>query len=101
MSLQSDDANSSSTDSNGTEVDISPLVQEALDAKIEKFQKTILDKCMQKALEDAEIFIDSLVAEELQIQLGDTIAFPTKPVRPKLNSPIVLDDSTAIKPIID
>lgn len=79
---------------------IPPLVQKALDEKLQKYQKTILDKCRERAYEAAEIYIDSLVAEELKLLAGDTLKFPSKPTRPELRAPIILNDSTAISPII-
>lgn len=79
---------------------IPPLVQKELDKKLHNYTKTILDKCRQKAIEDAEYYIDSLVAEELKLLAGDTLKFPAKPVRPNLREPIILNDSTAIAPIL-
>ena len=77
-----------------------PLVQKHLDEKIERYKKTILKKCKEKAYEAAEIYIDSLVAEELKLMASDTLKFPAKPIRPELREPIILNDSTFISPII-
>ena len=77
------------------------LVQKELDRRLEKYKQTILDKCRTKAIEDAEFYIDSLVAEELKLQTSDTIKFPAKPIRPELKGPIILNDSTPISPIIE
>ena len=76
------------------------LVQKELDRRLENYKQTILNKCRTKAIEDAEFYIDSLVAEELKLQTSDTIRFPAKPVRPILEGPIILNDSTPISPII-
>lgn len=75
------------------------LVQKELKKKLEKFSNTILEKCRMEAIEDAEIFVDSLVSEELNSLSGDTIAFPRKPVRPTLPQKVILNDSTDIDPI--
>jgi len=83
-----------------SEVLIPPLVQKHLELKLKKYQKTILDKCRTRALEDAESYIDSLVSEELKLQSGNTLRFPAKPIRPELREPIILNDSTLIAPII-
>jgi len=80
---------------------IPPLVQKELDRKIQKYMKTILDKCRDEAIEEAEFYIDSLVAEEIKLQAGDTLRFPAKPPRPYLGAPIILNDSTEIAPIFD
>ena len=79
---------------------IPPLVQKELDIKIKKYQQIILDKCRKKALEEAEFYIDSLVAEVINFQASDTLKFPAQPTRPDLREPIILNDSTSISPII-
>jgi hypothetical protein len=79
---------------------ISPLVQKFLYEKLERYQKTILNKCKEKAYEAAEVYIDSLVAEELKLLASDTLKFPAKPTRPELREPIILNDSTIVSPII-
>ncbi len=81
--------------------EIPPLVQKELDQKLEVYKQIILDKCRTKAIQDAEFYIDSLVAEELKFQTGDTLKFPAKPKRPDLREPIILNDTTAISPIIN
>lgn len=92
---QKEDANTEDPDFH-----IPPLVQKELDLKIQKYQQTILDRCRMKALDAAESYVDSLVAEELKLLAGDTLKFPAKPTRPNLREPIILNDSTAISPII-
>jgi len=84
------------------ELDVSfpPLVKKELAKKLEKYKKTIIEKCRKKAFEAAESYIDSLVAEELKFQSSDTLKFPAKPIRPNLQKPIILNDSTVITPII-
>ena len=79
---------------------ITPLVQKFLDEKLNRYKKTILDKCRTKAYEAAETYIDSLVADELKLLASDTLKFPAKPTRPVLKAPIILNDSTSISPII-
>ena len=79
---------------------IPPLVQKELDRKIKKYKETILDKCYKKAMEAAEVHIDSLVSEMINFQARDTFKFPAKPVRPDLREPIRLNDSTKIEPIV-
>ena len=59
-----------------------PLVQQKLNEKLDRYTKTILGKCRERALEAAELYIDSLVAEELKLLASDTLNFPAKPVRP-------------------
>lgn len=85
---------------NESVISIPPLVQQKLQEKLDKFKRTILEKCKREAIEEAEIFVDSLVSEELMIQARDTIFFPAKPIRPRLPKKIILNDSTTIDPII-
>lgn len=78
---------------------IPPLVQQKLKEKLDKFKNTILEKCKLETIEAAEIFVDSLVSEQLKLQVNDPISFPAKPVRPELLKKIILNDSTVIDPI--
>ena len=80
-------------------IPIPPLVQQKLTEKLDKFKRTILEKCKREAIEEAEIYVDSLVSEELKLQASDTLSFPAKPVRPGLPEKIILNDSTVIDPI--
>jgi|GEM_PF-2370194 len=76
------------------------LVQEALTKKMDNFHKTIIDKCIKDAIKDAELYVDSLVAEEFKILGADTLSFPRRPVRPSLPEKIILNDSTGIAPVV-
>lgn len=78
----------------------SRLVQAELERKLSEFRYKILIKCKAEAIADAEIYIDSLVAQELRIQSSDTLFFPARPDRPILSKPVILNDSTDIAPII-
>lgn len=93
---QADDVKPVSKPANKT----SSLVERKIQEKLEKFEKTILDRCRQEAIDDAEIFVDSLVSEEIKLHGGDTLYFPSKPTRPGLPEKITLNDSTAIIPIL-
>ncbi|MFT4533699.1 MAG: hypothetical protein ACI9P5_001050 [Saprospiraceae bacterium] len=85
---------------NDSDSAISPLVQQKLQEKLDKFKKTILEKCKREAIQEAEIFVDSLVSEELMLQENNKTSFPAKPIRPGLPHKIILNDSTKIDPII-
>ncbi len=76
------------------------LIDKKLEEKIQNFRKIILDKCKKEAIEKAELFVDSIVAEEYRILSNDTISFPSKPIRPSLPKKIILNDSTSIDPIL-
>jgi len=76
------------------------LVQKEVERKLEKFKLSIIKRCTENAIKNAEIFIDSLVADELELQRNDTIAFPAKPTRPVQPGKIILNDSTGISPIL-
>lgn len=76
------------------------LIDQKLEEKLERFKTTILKKCKKETIEKAELFVDSLVAEEFRMLSNDTISFPSKPLRPSLPKKIILNDTTSIDPIL-
>lgn len=62
------------------------LIEEALEAKILKFKFQEDAKCLKKALEAAEINVDSIISIELGAMSTDSVSFPSKPVKPKYES---------------
>lgn len=84
-----------------TDEKLPPLVAKELDRKINIFKENILKKCKENALLEAELFVDSIVSEQIKNLTGDRRTFPKIPKKPELNKNIILDDSTAIKPILD
>ena len=76
------------------------LINQKLAEKLKRFRTTILKKCKREAIEEAELLVDSLVAEEYRMLSNDTIAFPSKPIRPSLPQKIILNDTTTIDPIL-
>lgn len=76
------------------------LVQKAFEEKISIFLQNRKEKCLEKILEDAEAYVDSIIISEINVKLLDTLIFPEKPLRPDFPSKIILNDSTKIEPIV-
>lgn len=58
------------------------LVKEIYDQKVSEFMSEKKSDCKQKALDDAESKVDSIIHDMLSVSLVDTLDFPTKPTRP-------------------
>lgn len=58
------------------------LIEKALNQKIETFKENKRTECYERIFTDAEILVDSIIAQQLNL---DTIDFPNKPIKP--NSP--------------
>lgn len=58
------------------------LIQEALQARLDKYARNKRNNCYNSLMSDAQKLVDSLVAEQLNL---DTIDFPRRPIKP--NSP--------------
>ena len=62
------------------------LIEKALNQKIETFKENKRNECYENIYADAEILVDSIIAQQLNL---DTIDFPSRPIKP--NSPSVKD----------
>ena len=62
------------------------LIQKAYEQKLEAFKDNKRSQCLNGILMDAEILVDSIIAQQLNL---DTIDFPRKPIKP--NSPDIKD----------
>lgn len=61
-----------------------PLVVQRVDEKKKAFVKDILERCRLDAITRAEMYVDSLLSEQIQISVNDTVYFPLKPERPDI-----------------
>ena len=60
------------------------LIEKALNQKIEKFKENKRAECYENTYTDAEILVDSIISQQLNL---DTMDFPNKPIKP--NSPSI------------
>jgi len=60
------------------------LIEKALNQKIETFKENKRTECYESIYTDAEILVDSIISQQLNL---DTIDFPNKPIKP--NSPSI------------
>lgn len=76
-----------------------PLVQQRLAEKKEEYLRDILRQCKVEAEEKAALYVDSLLSEQIQISLNDSIYFPMKPEKPVTKGPVILPAFTKPEPI--
>lgn len=57
--------------------------------------------CKQKAYQKAEAAVDSFFLSIRQQYLHDSIEVPAKPIKPQVDTNIILDDSIPVKPLWD
>lgn len=77
------------------------LVQKRLLQKQQDYQNDQYKICKEKAILDANIKLDSIIAHELNLSLLDSIRFPLKPQKPNHPGQIKLDDTTKVVKIIE
>ena len=78
------------------------LIQERLEKRINDYKMEQLEKCYKKAMEEAEITVDSIIAIELGAGPIDTLDFPRKPVKPIFEPYDSLQQrEVEIKPLFD
>ena len=75
-----------------------PLMKERYDSAVNEYLSNRRTKCFESILEDAESYVDSVIINEINILLLDTIIFPQKPQKPNYPDTIILNDSINIKP---
>ena len=81
------------------EVSQEDLIQEAVQIKLEQWKVAQLKACREKAMTEAEDYVDSiLVVISLQSKL-DTIPKPAKPVKPPKPEFKLKPDSVIVDPI--
>ena len=73
---------------------VEPLDEAAIKAeRIEKKRKEYhikrLNQCKQEAIEEAEFYVDSLIASWIGHEVMDTISFPNRPIRPNRPADII------------
>lgn len=88
----------SSFQPNDKETSFTPLMQERYDKAVKSYFEERRKKCLESILNDAETYVDSVIINEINILLLDTIIFPEKPVKPTYPDTIILNDSVLIQP---
>lgn len=76
-----------------------PRIKDAFENRKKQFIEENMKNCNDDLLQKAEIYVDSLIAAEIDYRLNDSIIFPEKPVRPDWPGEIVVPDSIKAKPI--
>lgn len=71
----------------------------AVEARKAEYRKEILGICQRDVYEQAKVYVDSLIAAEINFQLSDSIVFPPKPIKPPSPGPIIVPDTIKAKPV--
>ena len=76
------------------------LAREYINEKLEVVRKIRWDYCYLNTLTDAEIYVDSFIAEKSNFSIGDSIKAPAKPPKPTRPFDTLRLDSTPVVPIL-
>jgi hypothetical protein len=76
-----------------------PKILDALEKRKLAYKKDIMDNCQRDVYERAKLYVDSLIAAEINFQLSDSIVFPPKPIKPPSPGPIIVPDTIKAKPV--
>jgi hypothetical protein len=77
------------------------MIRSKLEEKNQRYTNDILKICRQGIIQNAERYVDSLFAEQIQLTLNDTIYFPLKPERPLIKDTVTWNDTISIVPIFE
>lgn len=76
------------------------LSAEYIQSKLEVIRKEEWLKCKQNTINDAEVYVDSIIYRSVNFNIGDTIKTPGKPIKPSKPFDVLKLDSTPIVPIL-
>lgn len=76
-----------------------PKIKAALDRRKAEYKNEILTNCAREVYEKAKVYVDSVIAAEINYQLSDSIVFPPKPIKPPSPGPIIIADTIRARPM--
>lgn len=80
-----------------SKIGFTPLMHQTYERKVNEYINNRRQKCLEKILLDAETYVDSVIINEINIKLLDTIIFPEKPLKPEFPKKIILKDTSIVK----
>ncbi len=57
------------------------IIYEEVSLKYESYKRNKVDRCVKSALEDAEMYVDSIITDYTKNSIKNNIDFPEKPQR--------------------
>ncbi|MBK7635539.1 MAG: hypothetical protein WAT22_17655 [Saprospiraceae bacterium] len=76
-----------------------PKIKEAYESRRKEYINENLKNCREDIIGKAEIYVDSLIAAEIDYRINDSIIFPEKPIKPEWPGAIIVPDSIKARPI--
>ncbi|MBK8053065.1 MAG: hypothetical protein IPK35_07305 [Saprospiraceae bacterium] len=76
-----------------------PKIKEAYENRRREYINENLKNCRQDIIGKAGIYVDSLIAAEIDYRINDSIIFPEKPIKPEWPGAIIVPDSIKARPI--
>lgn len=76
-----------------------PKIRVALEKRKAEYKLDVMVNCQRDIIEKAKIYVDSMIAAEINFQLSDSIVFPPKPIKPPSLGVIVVPDTIKAKPV--
>ena len=85
---------------NRNKIAVDRVIAEEVEKRVQNFRTTRMDRCKEKAIDEANEIADSLLILEARLS-RDTISKPPKPEKPEKPEIKLLEDSTPIQPIFN
>lgn len=85
---------------NRNKIAVDRVIAEEVEKRIQDFRTTRMNRCKEKAIDEANEIADSLLIIQARLS-RDTIGKPPKPDKPEKPEIKLLEDSTPIQPIIN
>ena len=77
------------------------LIEKKLLEEANNYKKLRLLNCREEVMNDAEMYVDSIMLHEINFNIGGNLAFPGRPMKPQYIGRISLNDTTKPRPFLD
>lgn len=77
------------------------LIEEAVETRLQQLVDRRMRRCRDEAMTIATAYVDSLIAAEFSLEMVDTIAFPNRPMRPRLPVGRIELDTARVRPVLE
>lgn len=77
------------------------LMQEYIEGQLEEVRQNEWKKCTESIILSAEQFVDSIIYQRVEFNIGDSLKAPGKPIKPQKPFDTLILDTTPVKPIFN
>lgn len=85
----------------GEEITQDQLIQEYIDEKMSESRLKFEKECADNTIKDAEEYVDSIIVQQVNFLISDTLRTPSKPIKPPRPFDTLSLEDTLVTPILN